>query len=134
MARFFTGISQMGKKSKTIIKNRHWPWPSLRSLDDDFVRSWTDPSRVYYGTDTRAFDLLAGCALAFVWPFNRLSPVVPRKSKAVLNIAGTISILCFILFTAFVSEYQPFLYRGGLLLVAILGVIMIATISHPPLI
>ncbi|MDN7306509.1 peptidoglycan O-acetyltransferase OatA [Listeria monocytogenes] len=91
----------------------------------------TDPSRVYYGTDTRAFDLLAGCALAFVWPFNRLSPVVPRKSKAVLNIAGTISILCFILFTAFVSEYQPFLYRGGLLFVAILGVIMIATISHP---
>ncbi|MBC1543774.1 acetyltransferase [Listeria sp. FSL L7-0233] len=91
----------------------------------------TDPSRVYYGTDTRAFDLLAGCALAFVWPFTRLSPVVPKKSKAVLNIAGTISILGFILFTAFVSEYQPFLYRGGLLFVAILGVIMIATISHP---
>lgn len=91
----------------------------------------TDPSRVYYGTDTRAFDLLAGCALAFVWPFNRLSPVVPKKSKAALNIAGTISILFFLLFTAFVSEYQPFLYRGGLLLVAILGVIMIATISHP---
>ncbi|MBC2128437.1 acyltransferase family protein [Listeria marthii] len=91
----------------------------------------TDPSRVYYGTDTRAFDLLAGCALAFVWPFTRLSPVVPKKSKAVLNIAGTISVLGFILFTAFVSEYQPLLYRGGLLLVAILGVIMIATISHP---
>ncbi|EFR87893.1 O-acetyltransferase OatA [Listeria marthii FSL S4-120] len=91
----------------------------------------TDPSRVYYGTDTRAFDLLAGCALAFVWPFTRLSPVVPKKSKAVLNIAGTISVLGFILFTAFVSEYQTFLYRGGLLLVAILGVIMIATISHP---
>ncbi|MBC1374335.1 acyltransferase family protein [Listeria farberi] len=91
----------------------------------------TDPSRVYYGTDTRAFDLLAGCALAFVWPFNRLSPVVPKKSKAALNIAGTISILFFVLFTAFVSEYQPFLYRGGLLFVAILGVIMIATISHP---
>lgn len=91
----------------------------------------TDPSRVYYGTDTRAFDLLAGCALAFVWPFNRLSPVVPKKSKAVLNIAGTLSILLFLVFTAFVSEYQPFLYRGGLLFVAIIGVTMIATISHP---
>lgn len=84
-----------------------------------------------YGTDTRAFDLLAGCALAFVWPFNRLSPVVPKKSKAVLNIAGTLSILLFLVFTAFVSEYQPFLYRGGLLFVAIIGVTMIATISHP---
>ncbi|EFS03394.1 O-acetyltransferase OatA [Listeria seeligeri FSL S4-171] len=91
----------------------------------------TDPSRVYYGTDTRAFDLLAGCALAFVWPFNRLSPVVPKRSKAVLNIVGTLSILLFFVFTAFVSEYQPFLYRGGLLFVAIIGVTMIATISHP---
>lgn len=32
-----------------------------------------DPSRVYYGTDTRAFALLIGCSLAFVWPMQRLS-------------------------------------------------------------
>jgi len=32
-----------------------------------------DPSRVYYGTDTRAFELLIGCALALVWPMKRLS-------------------------------------------------------------
>lgn len=91
----------------------------------------TDPSRVYYGTDTRLFDLLSGCALAFVWPFNRLSPNIPKRSKAALNIAGTISILFFLLITALVSEYQPFLYRGGLLFVAIMGVVMIATIAHP---
>ncbi|MBF2483164.1 acyltransferase family protein [Listeria welshimeri] len=91
----------------------------------------TDPSRVYYGTDTRLFDLLSGCALAFVWPFNRLSPNIPKRSKAALNIAGTISILFFFLITALVSEYQPFLYRGGLLFVAIMGVVMIATIAHP---
>ncbi|MBC2313741.1 acetyltransferase [Listeria welshimeri] len=91
----------------------------------------TDPSRVYYGTDTRLFDLLSGCALAFVWPFNRLSPNIPKRSKAALNIAGTISILFFFLITALVSEYQPFLYRGGLLFVAIMGAVMIATIAHP---
>lgn len=91
----------------------------------------TDPSRVYYGTDTRLFDLLSGCALAFVWPFNRLSPNIPKRSKAALNIVGTISILFFFLITALVSEYQPFLYRGGLLFVAIMGVVMIATIAHP---
>ncbi|MBC6124521.1 acyltransferase family protein, partial [Listeria seeligeri] len=84
-----------------------------------------------YGTDTRLFDLLSGCALAFVWPFNRLSPNIPKRSKAALNIAGTISILFFFLITALVSEYQPFLYRGGLLFVAIMGVVMIATIAHP---
>ena len=31
-----------------------------------------DPSRVYYGTDTRAFSLLIGAWLAFVWPSNQL--------------------------------------------------------------
>ena len=33
---------------------------------------WLDPSRVYYGTDTRAFELLFGAALAMVWPSRRL--------------------------------------------------------------
>ena len=32
-----------------------------------------DPSRMYYGTDTRAFELLVGAALAFVWPSTRLA-------------------------------------------------------------
>src|SRR6201996_7259219 len=31
------------------------------------------PSRVYYGTDTRASELLFGAALAMVWPSRRLS-------------------------------------------------------------
>lgn len=90
-----------------------------------------DPSRVYYGTDTRAFDLLIGCGLAFIWPFNLLSPSIPKQSKLVLNVAGTISLLFFGIFTLFVSEYQPFLYRGGLLLVALMGGVMIASICHP---
>ncbi|WP_163653517.1 acyltransferase family protein [Listeria sp. PSOL-1] len=91
----------------------------------------TDPSRVYYGTDTRMFDLLTGCALAFVWPFTRLSPHIPLKSKVVLNSAGTLSIVLFILFVINLNEYQTMLYRGGLLVVALLGAIMIATIVHP---
>lgn len=28
----------------------------------------TDPSRIYYGTDTRAFAILIGAALAAGWP------------------------------------------------------------------
>ncbi|WP_099221374.1 acyltransferase family protein [Listeria costaricensis] len=90
-----------------------------------------DPSRVYYGTDTRLFDLLAGCALAFVWPFTRLSPQVPRKSRQTLNIAGTLSVVTFFALVYLLNEYQSFLYRGGLLFVALLGVVMIATIAHP---
>jgi len=32
-----------------------------------------DPTRVYDGTDTRAFALLVGSALAFVWPSRQPS-------------------------------------------------------------
>ena len=45
-----------------------------------------DPSRVYYGTDTRALELLVGAALAMVWPSRRLhrriTPQARRRSTA----------------------------------------------------
>lgn len=40
-----------------------------------------DPSRVYYGTDTRAFSLLIGAALAFVWPSNNLKNNIKKQDK-----------------------------------------------------
>ncbi|MBC1499943.1 acetyltransferase [Listeria weihenstephanensis] len=90
-----------------------------------------DPSRVYYGTDTRAFGLLLGGALAFVWPFTRLSPNIPKQGKIAVNVAGTASVLIFILCVATVNEYDSFLYRGGMFLIAINSIVMIATIAHP---
>ena len=38
-----------------------------------------DPSRIYYGTDTRAAGLLFGAALAMVWPSRRLSQRITRR-------------------------------------------------------
>ena len=47
-----------------------------------------DPSRVYYGTDTRAGGLLIGAAMAFIWnPWETARPPQPAASLA-LNIAG----------------------------------------------
>ena len=48
----------------------------------------TDPSRIYYGTDTRAVGLLAGVALAFLWPVHRLRPLPPRPAPAPVLDAG----------------------------------------------
>ncbi|MBC1245433.1 acyltransferase family protein [Listeria booriae] len=90
-----------------------------------------DPSRVYYGTDTRAFGLLLGGALAFVWPFTRLSPNIPLKGKLTVNIAGTVSVLIFLFCVVNLNEYDSFLYRGGMFLIAINAIVMIATIAHP---
>ena len=40
-----------------------------------------DPSRVYYGTDTRAVELLVGAALAMVWPSDRLHRTDPARGS-----------------------------------------------------
>ncbi len=91
-----------------------------------------DPSRVYYGTDTRSFELLIGCFLAFVWPMKRLSSRnLSIKLRNILNITSFITFGFLILSVEFLDEFQSFLYRGGMLLVCVNAAILIACISHP---
>ena len=44
-----------------------------------------DPSRVYDGTDTRAFGLLIGAALAMVWPSRRRRADTTRRMRRTLD-------------------------------------------------
>lgn len=91
-----------------------------------------DPSRVYYGTDTRSFELLIGCCLALVWPMKRLtSNKLSTRHSNTLNITSMIAFGILILCVLFVDEYQVFLYRGGMLLICINAAILIACICHP---
>jgi hypothetical protein len=99
-----------------------------------------DPSRLYYGTDTRLTGLLLGAGLAFVWvPIVHAgegAPPVPRlwSSRRVgrlvdlLGMAGLVG-LAWLLATA--DAFAPFLYRGGLALVAIATVALITAVVHP---
>lgn len=50
-----------------------------------------DPSRVYYGTDTRASGILIGCALAFVWSPWRLRPQISNSARRLLNAIGALA-------------------------------------------
>ncbi|WP_107924758.1 acyltransferase family protein [Lysinibacillus parviboronicapiens] len=91
-----------------------------------------DPSRVYYGTDTRAFELLIGCWLALVWPMKRLtSQKLSSEHVNKLNITSWVAFSILILCVFFVDEYQGFLYRGGMFLVSINAAILIACVCHP---
>lgn len=91
-----------------------------------------DPSRVYYGTDTRSFELLIGCLLAFVWPMKRLSSKnLSIQLRNILNMTSFITFGILILSVIFIDEYQSFLYRGGMLLVCLNTAILIACVCHP---
>jgi peptidoglycan/LPS O-acetylase OafA/YrhL len=93
----------------------------------------TDPSRVYYGTDTRAFALLAGAALAAVWPSARLVADGPaqRLSPRLLDVGGGIGLAAIVALVALTNEYQPFLYPTGLLILSAASVLAVAALAHP---
>lgn len=92
----------------------------------------SDPSRIYYGTDTRSFELLIGCWLAFVWPMKRLSTKkLSTKHVYELNSIGVITFSIFIVSILFVDEYQAFLYRGGMFLFCLNAALLIACVCHP---
>jgi peptidoglycan/LPS O-acetylase OafA/YrhL len=90
-----------------------------------------DPSRVYYGTDTRAFSLLIGAALAIVWPSRRLKPQVTAEMKRALDITGLAAFIGMILFIIFLREDSAFLYYGGMYLASAIVALLIAVIVHP---
>ena len=81
---------------------------------------FTDPSRIYYGTDTRAVCLLAGVALAFLWPASRLRPLTERRPRIVLEATGVAAaVIVLALALTRLGELDAALYKGGFLWVAL---------------
>lgn len=90
-----------------------------------------DPTRVYFGTDTRAFALLIGCSLAILYPSHTLQEPCSKKKRLLLDALGTVCLLVLLGFIFGVSEYNSFLFRGGLVLVSFITAILIAVIAQP---
>jgi len=90
-----------------------------------------DPTRIYEGTDTRAFGLLFGAALAMVWPREALLPQVAAGARRILDLAGIIGLAGIIVLIWRVGEYSPFLYHGGMVALSAATVLVIAAAAHP---
>ena len=91
----------------------------------------TDPSRVYYGTDTRVETLLVGAALACLWVPDRLAGEVPPRARLLIEGIGTAALIGLAAIMWSSNQFDSFLYRGGFLLVAVLTALAIAVASHP---
>ena len=82
-------------------------------------------SRIYFGTDTRAFSLLVGAVGAILYPMDKLNTKITPQENLLYSVVSLISIAALITIMIYTSEYNTWLYRGGFLLVAILGIIII---------
>lgn len=111
-----------------------------------------DPSRVYYGLDTRAFSLLAGAWLAFAMPLGTL-PARMRDllwqrrafvrgrereqeaqvvSPTLLGAAlGPVCLVGLLALMVFAQPTAAFMFRGGMVLATILTVGLIASLLIP---
>lgn len=90
-----------------------------------------DPSRVYYGTDTRAAGLLIGAALALVWIPARLGRPSDKIRGWLLDGVGLGALAMLVVLYAWLDEFDPFLYQGGLAVVALTTALLIAVAVHP---
>ncbi len=92
---------------------------------------YSDPSRVYYGTDTRLAGMLMGALLATVWaPWRARSKAHPVAAVS-LDVLGVTSLIVLGLFLVNVNEFDSFIYRGGFLLLDVVCVALIAVLVHP---
>jgi peptidoglycan/LPS O-acetylase OafA/YrhL len=90
-----------------------------------------DPTRVYYGTDTRAAGLLLGAALAIVWPPWRLTHAVHLVGRLVLNAIGGLGLLVIAWYLFRVPDTAAWTYRGGFLWLDLATLLVIAVTVHP---
>ncbi len=117
-ARRFIGVAFAGAVASTALM-----WVMFVPYDD--------PTRVYFGTDTRASGLLIGVALAFLWQPWRFTRRLTARGVAILNTFGFVALTFLIVTLLRMGEYDVFLYRGGFFVVSTLTAVVIAVTVHP---
>jgi peptidoglycan/LPS O-acetylase OafA/YrhL len=90
-----------------------------------------DHTRIYEGTDTRAFGLLFGAALAMVWPSRALMGKIMPGARNILDGLGVVGLIVIIVMVWRTTQYSSFLYQGGLVLLSFGTVLVIAACAHP---
>lgn len=91
----------------------------------------TDPSRVYFGTDTRLSGLLLGVALGLFWTPNRLRPHASRRFTLVLDAVALGGLLVLARYVLGLDEHSAGAFRGGFTAVQLGTLALLAVAVYP---
>jgi peptidoglycan/LPS O-acetylase OafA/YrhL len=90
----------------------------------------SDPSLVYYGTDTHASGLLIGAALALTFPLARLSAVSALTARQ-LDYAGVLGLAALAYAVTHFAGSDSALYPDGLVFAALSAAAVVAAAAAP---
>jgi len=96
-----------------------------------FSHAGIDNTRAYEGTDTRAGEMLVGAALALVYRPARIKLTPPLPVRVGVDVAGLAALFGIVWMVTRTSMYSLSLYRGGLLLLALLSGLLLVAVSYP---
>ncbi|WP_236121437.1 acyltransferase family protein [Cellulomonas palmilytica] len=88
-----------------------------------------DPTRVYYGTPTHAFGLLAGAALAIAVtgrPHTGAAGGGPARASGAARALPVLGLLVLGVLVALLRDDDPFTYRGGIVLGSLAALALVA--------
>jgi len=88
-----------------------------------------DPSRVYYGTDTRIAEILAGTVLAVFVASH--GPARSRRGRGLVAGTGVVALAAVAATWVVASQSSSWLYEGGLAVYAAANVGVVAAAVHP---
>jgi peptidoglycan/LPS O-acetylase OafA/YrhL len=115
-----------------LFGRRRLPFVVIAGIAGSAALMWLlynpdNPSRVWYGTDSRAFLLLMGILLALVWPvFERM-----RRTLPVLELFGVAALVATVLLFRQMQDFNPTFWQGGDLAAAFCFAVLIAAVAHP---
>jgi peptidoglycan/LPS O-acetylase OafA/YrhL len=84
-----------------------------------------DPSRVYFGTDTRSSSLFIGALVALI--LDRFELPLSKIKCHAINVIGIFGVIGLVLFFIYAKPTDTFLFRGGFLGVSLLTAIVIGS-------
>jgi peptidoglycan/LPS O-acetylase OafA/YrhL len=90
-----------------------------------------DPSRIYFGTDTRAAGLLLGVALGLFWTPNRLRPHTSPRFIAALDGVALAGAAVLAWYTFGLDESRPAAFLGGFTAAQVATLALIAVAVYP---
>jgi peptidoglycan/LPS O-acetylase OafA/YrhL len=90
-----------------------------------------DPSRVYFGTDTRLSGLLLGVALGLFWTPNRLRPHASRRFTLTMDLLALAGALVIAWYAFGLDEHRTAAFRGGFTAVQLATLAVLAVAVYP---